>query len=690
MALQRLAGNRAVAALMGQRDRATTGYTRPVVSTVPVAVQLLTKVAEFTKRVRPSTDQQVEVDAIRGRLADYHAIKPKVDPTSQARLLALRRLDAAIHGWFARHVAGAIADTENGTFMTAVLASSEEEHRRLVAAITKDPRLLPVDTTDMGKAEQQQLLDLWRSIVTGTGNLTIQSRLFKGAFTDRMLAGLAKLLQTPAGRELVGQLNAVQSDPGKRIEIGQDFTKQLKALGRTDPADSQAVPKTVEGDVSSMAYSTESKDLPKDAKVADYTGKAEPAAFHAFVSALPKGTTHFRYRSTLYKLGTGIGSYVKMAGKGELHANIGTRGQEVLVPEFITLGHELGHSLRMMKGTTVPFVEDIEKFGFAGSVSDKRLWNNAEEYVNIKGVENQLRQEHGMEERVFHAGDRLKTQGPIIREKIETLLKNSELAAKHPTEYEPLFALFGKLMLLPDEDAKLRMLLSPGVQSAVRSLEGVAVGGEESSSSSSSGQQGGEPRGPEGAGEEGGDREGSAYEILLRESQLRADVPIDLPGLGGGDGGKAVTSSSAPEMRSTRQVMEEEDYEGARQDLRRWLRRKGIGVVPNGGGGRNNCLIISLLQVASGSRAEPDAERVRGYKGLLDERGVGPDDELLPTDPNFVVLLRAINRDYRRDMKVAYVQAFKGLDPPFALLESTIGTEPVAIWDEIGHFEALF
>src|SRR5260370_1085125 len=135
----------------------------------------------------------------------------------------------------------------------------------------KNPNLLPINTTGLGKTEQKALLDLWRSIVDGTGNLKIKTGLMEGAFKDRMLSGLAKLLETPAGQRLLREINADQ-EPGHEVVLGSSFKTELKALKKEEPADSQALPSTPGDDAKSMAYSIEQRNpLPEDSLVQDST-----------------------------------------------------------------------------------------------------------------------------------------------------------------------------------------------------------------------------------------------------------------------------------------------------------------------------------------------------------------------------------------------------------------------------------
>src|SRR5437764_123873 len=82
-------------------------------------------------------------------------------------------------------VSAAIAQTvANGEALQAITNDTEEEHRKLVARVAKNPNLLPIDTKGMPEADKKQLLDLWRSIVGGRGNLKIKAGITEGKFKD--------------------------------------------------------------------------------------------------------------------------------------------------------------------------------------------------------------------------------------------------------------------------------------------------------------------------------------------------------------------------------------------------------------------------------------------------------------------------------------------------------------------------
>jgi len=755
---QRLFGNRAVSRQLAEQRQMKAvlpGSGFPETPAAAASIQRLLSVKDYRKKVKSDEAQQKDLESIAGALGDYHAIKSKTDPTYQQRLAALQALDRLIYAWFNKYVTETIAQVPNGLFFQTLLDDSGTEHQKLVAGVAKNPALLPIDTTGMEKGEKKQLLALWRSIVDGTGNLQIKAGFGEGAFSKRMLSGIAKLLQTEVGQTLIGQINQDRGEDDQTVTVGSGFSKELGKLGKQDPTDSQAVPRTVGDDVTSMAYKPVPKEsLTEDNVLEKYDGDESPAAFNKFVTSLKPDTTHFEYGGRVFQRGTGIGSYVKMAGKGKVHANLGTNGQEIVVPEFVTLGHELGHALRFLMGTTVPFGEEMGNFGFKGTPTQKQFWNNPEEFVNIQGVENEIREQHGISKRQFHAGSREATRAPLVNEELTQLFTNGE-AKKHKEEYTAIEDIMMKLTILnnsrprtQDKAAKKEIarieevgkgiLLSAETRLALDNMykalkmdkpsddvSDVPVSSDvitplskdvilDKSSSGSKddglpktddsdkgillslpsklpepkelGSEEGIDLLPSGSGGKGGR---GAYDILKINSVVGAEVPVgeDVESGGLSSGSKKPKSKSS--SGSIHNKLHQEGYGKIKSNLAGWLDEHGIRVISNGGGGRNNCLVISLLQHASNNYGPPDNSEVMKYKSLLIEHDIGESDPLLPTDKAFVTLLGQINDDYGRDLKVTYVQAFGGETVPYALIEGESGSEPVAIWDKLGHYEAL-
>src|SRR5262249_49338549 len=102
---------------------------------------------------------------------------------------------------------------------------------------------------------------------------------------------------------------------------------------------------------------------------------------------------------------------------------------------------------------------------------ERKLWNNAEEFVNISAVEGSLRQEHGLESRQYHAGDWLKTQGPLMRSKLDKLLINKVAAEKFKEQRDALLEIYKTVLGESSDDKRLVILTSPETRKLIHDLE---------------------------------------------------------------------------------------------------------------------------------------------------------------------------------------------------------------------------
>jgi hypothetical protein len=245
------------------------------------------------------------------------------------------------------------------------------------------------------------LLLLWRAFVANTGNLRVQgdeSLLFQ----QRMHAGVAKLLQEPQGRRLIRELGGPDRGAKMRVTLGSDFTAALAGTLRKQGEGSEAIP------LADLAKETEKNYEFKTAKGIDpsqyreYTGAANDAAVFNEWLEHTLDRPYFKWSDTLYGVGTPTGSYVRIVGSGT-GTLVGENDNEVLAPEFITLGHELGHARRQLSGKTFSSFITPENFGITGVES--QLWHDSEELANISGIENALRDEQGLARRRYHIGD---------------------------------------------------------------------------------------------------------------------------------------------------------------------------------------------------------------------------------------------------------------------------------------------
>ncbi len=203
--------------------------------------------------------------------------------------------------------------------------------------------------------ERKRARGLFRSIASGKSNIQITSD--KEQFHYETLSGFGKLLQGKHGRDLIEELHAPQKDKERQIEISDDFGNRFKQ------------------DPESFAL-------------------GQAAALHdTDLHSLKKG-----------KADVGTGSFVRIYPEPppqtiEEHQT-GIHGEAIHAPNFITLGHELGHARQNLLGTA------RSQGWFQGDrITDKSeqvRWSNPEEHRNITEDENVLRQEHRLPVRKYH------------------------------------------------------------------------------------------------------------------------------------------------------------------------------------------------------------------------------------------------------------------------------------------------
>ena len=335
-------------------------------------VQLLKDGKDFLAGVRDGKLE--ELTDIAKMLDLYHEIPAELD-ASQARLQALRKLDRLIA--FAHRT----LPEQDGPPLLALYRESEQAHREIVAELAKigpeawlkDPNLLPVDLSGLEEQEIEQVGQLWQSLLSGTGNLRIRQSE-DPAFVARMQAGIAKLLQGPFGRELIAGLGGDDRGKDLRVTLGSDFAAELFGTKASQGNGSEAIP------LSKLQGGDKSFEL-QDPGVKE-------------VGTVPVG-------KGLYKPGQRTGSFVRIVGAGA-HTLPGESLRPALTPDFITVGHELGHAGRFQTGGSIPLNDAAWlNLGVVDPV-ERELWGIPEEYVNITGVENALRAEHSLEPRRYH------------------------------------------------------------------------------------------------------------------------------------------------------------------------------------------------------------------------------------------------------------------------------------------------
>ncbi len=127
--------------------------------------------------------------------------------------------------------------------------------------------------------------------------------------------------------------------------------------------------------------------------------------------------------------------------------------------------------------------------------------------------------------------------------------------------------------------------------------------------------------------------------------------------------------------------------------LKAWLKGQGFEIKPNNGN-RNNCLIISMLQHATGDYGSNHESAAKKYKSLLFDWSGGTeklDSPLYSDNVLAEMLIDRINYDYFGDNSGRYLR-FKIVSPDHegkpAVREIGKGQRVAGIIDGAGHYEA--
>ncbi len=342
----------------------------------------------------------------------------------QNRVDQLRVLDRAVHVAFGL-LSGSQVDLRHdprAQLLHTVLQQSELEHRDVVDAVAGDPNLRnQVDcfnaagTTnqhgDIGQAEARQL---WGRIMDGGGKIQI---LGSPVYQSQVRSWLTRLMDTRQGRRMLKYLDdGNQGDLGTNVYIGELVNQlppgvRMVANASGDLADkNEAVAQPL------LGVDTKTTLAPQGVV------NAQPVANGGdYNDAVLSGAPGVSMGGNDYGFGASSGSYIAMTNPGafrvaggvdrqNLHGN--QESPELYQPDWLLLGHELGHSVNMRAGATTDGVRlqdnptDVFSQQMTGNNNRNdrqgRWFGGSEEYINITGHENRLRAEAGLDPRGSH------------------------------------------------------------------------------------------------------------------------------------------------------------------------------------------------------------------------------------------------------------------------------------------------
>lgn len=398
----------------------------------PVA-QLLMSDDDFNEKMKITEEDDIGLRYIAVRLYLYHDLQKE---KYQERLKGLRWLDDSIYQWLDQNKSPDPGANPRMAVMNELLKESEKEHEAIIREIQyAKTDNLPIDVTGLDKDTVLKVKEIWEGILTGKSNIKLQTG---GKFGDKILPRIAKLLQTPFGRELIGELARPQEDPSRQIRIVPNLPKNIdegKKGSFAKPIEEARLPRTVKEQIFGAPVIRDQHELVEtDDDISpqeDYPVVNGPKQLNdAIMKGKTKGVT---WGGKRYRFGGGQGSYVRI--QESTGHNVDKDLNQIVTPGFVSLGHELGHALRILRGGSITspdlYSKHARQFGLDESLDslDKSVWSDLEEFVNINEVENRIRGESRMTLRSFHA---TKVTAIVNKRKMTVLL--NQILDKVPME----------------------------------------------------------------------------------------------------------------------------------------------------------------------------------------------------------------------------------------------------------------
>jgi hypothetical protein len=394
LALQRSAGNRAVAGLVAAR--------RPLSGGSSLARKKLTT---STKFLADAGGTSAAVRPVAAALKRYNNRQSKASPLG--RLELLWSLEQAIYSFYHAQATAELKGADVDA-VGKLLQESEDEYADIVNSYPSN--MLPMDTRGWSQTEIDTATNVWSSIAESRGRIQVAGT---AAYTKRTLANLAKIMRTPTGRRLLAYLNQgkAKQDIGKRVYIsdvlppelatsGLDVNKKSYARGLGERA-------RFASDKAQDVKHTATK--PRSTKASKYQAVQGPFSFDdvkptGLEEAIWSGKKGISVAGQGYfTFGKGAtGAFVHTIRAWDIEQDIpNLRGHVSYTPEFITLAHELGHAMHHLAGATTGQTTLDASMRPTGSKDTD--WSNAEEVFTIMGIDNPIRREAGLDYRATHA-----------------------------------------------------------------------------------------------------------------------------------------------------------------------------------------------------------------------------------------------------------------------------------------------
>jgi hypothetical protein len=315
----------------------------------------------------------------------------------------LHQLERYLYGWFAEKKSPDLDENPEALRMKSLMNEVQKERIDLVErSINAKDAAPPV--ASLNEENQERVTGIWNRLLANkdirieeTGDDPEVSKPQKG-FRTKVLADFSRLLETEAGRDLVGGIQTA----GGGLTIKPTTMAKGKFAARSLDPDSEGL----------RTVPAPAEEHQQDFAPIDVNGMAKQekiGLFHNIKTLHPNkrgfalntdaGTQHFEF-------GPGSNSELKFPVEAKdamphpSSRGVDSQGNEILSPTFVNLGHELGHVLRARQGVITDEDAGRELFGraFPGEEHEGRV----EEFFNIPAAENPVREQSGISSRPGH------------------------------------------------------------------------------------------------------------------------------------------------------------------------------------------------------------------------------------------------------------------------------------------------
>jgi hypothetical protein len=362
----------------------------------------------------------------------------------KVRLAELHAIEHSVYEWFGDQHMPDFAENPTALKLKTLLTAIQEEQESLVARTVNDPQADPpvANFDDLSGKEQARVRGIWTDLVSGTGNIRItetqdyQSTTGGGmqqmqhvGFRIQVLTSFARLLTAEFGRQLVAEVNKstggtnlVTVRPGLAKAVGDVPAEELVASAESSGGatlqeftEDSWFGKMQKG---SKRWKVRKRQLDRLYPLADLDPSQDEVSRMSFMhrarsmplrgggmtegfSVVDNGQRRY------YRFGAGSSSTItypadlRDGSDDPMSRYVDEAGNEIIVPVFIALGHELGHALHSLQGAQSGEAQSLEPIAAAG-INPAEYSGTLEEIVTIRGVENRLREEHGITERHSH------------------------------------------------------------------------------------------------------------------------------------------------------------------------------------------------------------------------------------------------------------------------------------------------